>query len=372
MPCTWNPPTARSRTRPGSREGQFDGFVSVGGGSTIDTCKAANLYATYPADFLDYVNKGVGAGKEVPGPLKPHIACPTTCGTGSECTGITVCDMLSLKVKTGIASRRLRPSIALVDPACTDTLPGPVVAASGFDQLSHALEAYTARPFTERPRPEHPLLRPISQGANPWSDIGSLEALRLAGRFLVRAVCDASDREARERILFASTLAGIAFGNAGVHLPHAMAYGVAGQVRDFRMPEYPAEEPLVPHGVSVIVNAPAVFRATVQANPQRHLAAAAALGADTSRARAEEAGELLAQTIIGMMQQTGIPNGISGVGYTLDDVAALAAGTMVQKRLLAQAPIPVDHDVVAGLFRGGMSYWAPALPRCEALMSVQA
>jgi alcohol dehydrogenase class IV len=268
--------------------------------------------------------------------------------------------MLALKVKTGIASRRLRPSVALVDPACTDTLPGPVVAASGFDQLSHALEAFTARPFTERPRPDDPLLRPISQGANPWSDIGSLEALRLAGRYLVRAVRDAADREAREQILFASTLAGIAFGNAGVHLPHAMAYGVAGLVRDFRMPEYPPEEPMVPHGVSVIVNAPTVFRATACSNPARHLAAATALGADTSHAPLDEAGDILAQTIIGMMQQTGIPNGISAVGYSLDDVEALTAGTIVQKRLLAQAPIAVDHNVVARLFRGGMSYWDAA------------
>jgi alcohol dehydrogenase class IV len=238
-----------------------------------------------------------------------------------------------------------------------DTLPSTVVAASGFDQLSHALEAYTARPFTERPRPDNPLLRPISQGANPWSDVGSLAALRLAGQFLVRAVSDASDREAREQILFASTLAGIAFGNAGVHLPHAMAYGVAGQVRDFRMPEYPPEEPLVPHGVSVIVNAPSVFRATAHSSVRRHLDAAAALGADTSHMAPDEAGEVLAQTIIAMMQKTGIPNGISGVGYTLDDVEALTAGTIVQKRLLAQAPIAVDHDVVSGLFRGGMSYW---------------
>ena len=285
-----------------ARDGRFDGFVSVGGGSTIDTCKAANLYATYPADFLTYVNKGVGAGREIPGPLRPHIACPTTSGTGSECTGIAVCDVLSLRVKTGIASRRLRPTLALIDPDCMDTLPGAVVAASGFDQLSHALEAYTARPFTRRSRPADPLARPISQGANPWSDLGSLEALRLAGLFLVRAVRDAADREAREQMLYAATLAGIAFGNAGVHLPHAMAYGVAGQVRDFRMPDYPPDEPLVPHGVSVIVNAPSVFRTTAPADPARHLLAAAALGADTSQAGPDEAGELLAGTIIALMR----------------------------------------------------------------------
>ncbi|HEX8701812.1 MAG TPA: iron-containing alcohol dehydrogenase, partial [Myxococcaceae bacterium] len=125
-------------------EARPDGYVSLGGGSVIDTCKAANLYATHPADFLAYVNAPVGEGRAVPGPLKPHIACPTTSGTGSEVTGITIFDLLSMAAKTGIASPALRPTEALVDPDCTATLPGEVVAASGLDVLSHALESYTA------------------------------------------------------------------------------------------------------------------------------------------------------------------------------------------------------------------------------------
>src|SRR3954465_12883130 len=97
-------------------DGKFDGFISIGGGSVIDTCKAANLYSTYPADFLTYVNAPVGGGQPIPGPLKPHIACPTTCGTGSEATGIAIFDLLALKAKTGIQSRRLKPTTGLVDP----------------------------------------------------------------------------------------------------------------------------------------------------------------------------------------------------------------------------------------------------------------
>ena len=193
-----------------ARDGRFDAYVSVGGGSVIDTCKAAILYATYPAEFLTYVNKPVGAGEPVPGALPPHIACPTTCGTGSETTGIAVCDVLALEAKTGIASRRLRPSLALVDPRCTSTLPASVVAASGFDVLCHALESYTARPHHARACAGQPSSRPMSQGANPWSDLGSLEALRLAGRYLERAVRDASDTEAREQLAWAASLAGIA------------------------------------------------------------------------------------------------------------------------------------------------------------------
>jgi alcohol dehydrogenase class IV len=150
-------------------DGRFDGYVSVGGGSTIDTCKAANLYATYPADFMAYVNPPIGGGAVVPGPLKPHIACPTTSGTGSECTGIAIFDLLEMGAKTGIVSRRLRPSLGIVDPDVLRTLPSVVVASSGFDVLSHALESYTALPYSRRTRPRTGEERPSSQGANPFS-----------------------------------------------------------------------------------------------------------------------------------------------------------------------------------------------------------
>jgi alcohol dehydrogenase class IV len=338
-------------------EGKFDGYVSVGGGSVMDTCKAANLYATYPADFLAYVNAPIGEGRAVPGPLKPHIACPTTCGTGSECTGITIFDLLAMQVKTGIASRRLRPSLALIDPATTYTLPKEVVAASGFDVLSHALESYTARPYTSRARPERVSLRPMSQGANPWSDLGCEGALKLLGQYLVRAVNDASDTEARDNMMYAATLAGIAFGNSGVHVPHGMAYSVAGLVREFRPAGYPQEEAIVPHGMSVIVNAPSVFRFTSSACPERHLHGASCLGAETHGASENDAGEVLAGHLIGLMKQTGIPNGIGGVGYHDGDIGALCEGAFVQQRLLTNSPRPVDRNDLAALYRGAMQYW---------------
>jgi len=339
-------------------EGRFDGYVSVGGGSVIDTCKAANLYATWPTgDFLDYVNAPIGAGKAVPGPLKPHIACPTTCGTGSECTGITIFDLLSHQVKTGIASKRLKPSMALIDPGVTYTLPHNVVACSGFDVLSHALESYTARPYTQRAAPTSPALRPMSQGANPWSDIGCEAALKLLGRYLVRAVHDASDHEARDQLMYAATLAGIAFGNSGVHVPHGMAYSVAGLVRDFKVDGYPQEEPMVPHGMSVIVNAPSVFRFTACACPHRHLAGATWLGAETRDAQADDSGDLLAAHLIGLMKATGIPNGVGGVGYGEADVPGLTQGAWAQQRLLTNAPRAITQADLSQLYRGAMRYW---------------
>lgn len=333
-----------------------DGYVSVGGGSVIDTAKAANLYATHPADFAAYVNAPVGEGRPVPGPLAPHIACPTTSGTGSEVTGIAIFDFLELHAKTGIASPALRPTEALVDPDSTDTLPGEVVACSGLDVLSHALESYTARPFTRRAAPARASARPMSQGANPWSDLGSREALSLLGHYLVRAVTDASDREAREQTMWAATLAGIAFGNAGVHIPHAMAYAVAGQVREFRPSGYPDDKPLVPHGMSVILNAPAAFRITAPADPDRHLAAAGHLGADVADAGIADAGEVLAGHLVGIMESVGMPAGLADVGYTDADVEALAAGAIPQQRLLGNAPVDVDEALLATIFRGALSY----------------
>lgn len=248
-------------------EGKFDGFISVGGGSVIDTCKAANLYSSQPAEFLTYVNAPIGAGVQAEGPLMPHIACPTTSGTGSECTGIAVFDLLEMQAKTGIVSRQLRPTRALVDPLCTHTMPKNVIAASAFDVLSHALESYTARPYSQRPAPDTPSVRPMSQGANPWSDIGCRESLQILGVYIQRAVNDAHDTEAREQLMWAATLAGIAFGNAGCHVPHGMSYSVAGLVKDFQPDGYPSSEPICPHGMSVIVNAPSVFEHTATANP---------------------------------------------------------------------------------------------------------
>jgi alcohol dehydrogenase class IV len=340
-----------------ARDGRFDGFVSVGGGSSIDTAKAANLYSTFPDDFDAYVNAPLGRGLPVPGPLRPHIACPTTSGTGAEVTGIAIFDYLEHHAKTGIASKRIRPTLGVIDPDVTASLPRTVVACSGFDVLSHALESYTARPYTARERPATPAARPASQGANPFSDMACTEAMRILGQFLERAVADPADLEARERMMFAATLAGIGFGNAGVHVPHAMSYAVAGLVPAYRAPEYPARDPIVPHGMAVIVNAPAVFRYTAAANRERHLHAARLLGADAAAADLDEAGDALAGRIEALMRATGMPSGIAGVGFTGSDIASLSRGAAAQRRLLANAPRPVGAGELEALFAGALSYW---------------
>lgn len=340
-----------------AQEGRFDGFVSVGGGSVMDTCKAANLYSSHPADFQTYVNAPVGEGRAVPGALKPHIACPTTSGTGSEATGIAIFDLLALKAKTGIQSRWLKPTTGLIDPDVTHTLPSTIVASTGFDAMSHALESLTAVSYARRARAPRPSLRPPSQGANPWSDAVAHEALRLIGRYFVRAVKDSHDAEARTEMMYAATLAGIAFGNAGCHLPHGMSYAVSGLVREFRTPHYPQEEPFIAHGMSVILNAPSVYRFTAEACPDRHLDGAQLLGADVRGAAPRDAGEILAGTLIDFMRAVDFPSGLSAVGFSNADLGALVEGTLPQQRVIGNAPRQASREDLQRLFGGAMSYW---------------
>jgi hydroxyacid-oxoacid transhydrogenase len=341
-----------------ARASAYDAYVAIGGGSTIDTAKAVNLYATYPpVEFLDYVNPPIGGGLPVPGPLKPLMAIPTTAGTGSETTGVAIFDLKGMHAKTGLANRRLKPTLGYLDPENTRTMPPQVAASAGLDVLSHAVESYTAMPFTDRPRPERPALRPAYQGSNPISDVWSIQALRMVAQFLVRAVDDPSDDEARANMLLAASYAGVGFGNAGVHLPHGMSYPVSGNVKSYRAPGYVTDHPLVPHGVSVILNAPAVFRFTASANPVRHLHVAEALGADVLRARAEDAGKILADRITWYMQRLKMPNGLRAIGYSSADIPALVEGTLPQHRVTKLSPRPADAEELSALFEEAMVAW---------------
>lgn len=336
----------------------FDAIVAIGGGSTIDTAKAVNLYVTYPPeDFLDYVNPPIGKGLPVPGPLKPLFAIPTTAGTGSETTGVSIFDLTKMHAKTGIANRRLKPTLGILDPDNTRTMPPEVAASSGLDILSHAIESFTAMPFTGRPMPDSPKLRPAYQGSNPISDVWSIQALRMVAKYLVRAVADTSDDEARAQMLLAASYAGVGFGNAGVHLPHGMSYPVSGHVKTYRAPGYAADHPLVPHGVSVILNAPAVFRYTAAANPDRHLQAAEALGANVSGVKSEDAGKVLADRITWFMRELKVPNGLKAIGYSSSDIPTLVEGTLPQHRVTKLSPRPASQDDLANLFEDAMVAW---------------
>jgi hydroxyacid-oxoacid transhydrogenase len=340
-----------------ARDGAFDGFVGVGGGSSMDTAKVANLYTTYPADFLAYVNAPIGEGRPVPGPLQPLIAIPTTAGTGSETTGVAIFDLVEMHAKTGIAHRALRPAIGLIDPNNTRTLPKMAVACTGFDIICHALEALTAIPYDSRQAPDDLSMRPAYQGANPISDIWAARAIEMAASNIVRAVEDPSDDQARAEMILAASFAGIGFGNAGVHLVHGMSYPVSGMVRDYRPDGYVSDHPIIPHGMAVTLNGPAVFRFTAPVDPERHLYAARVLGADVSGADPADAGEILATRLADLMRVTGIPNGLKAVGFGPQDVPELVEGTLPQHRVTKLCPRPFDREDLARLFMDAMTCW---------------
>lgn len=340
-----------------AKSGNFDAFVAVGGGSAIDTAKVANLYSTYPADFLKYVNAPIGQGEGVPGPLKPLIAIPTTAGTGSETTGVAIFDLDDRHVKTGIAHRRLKPTLGIVDPDNTKTMPDLVAASTGLDVLCHALESYTAIPFDQRPRPARPALRPAYQGSNPISDLWSEKSMAMVAAYLEREIRLRDDVEARMQMLLASTYAGIGFGNAGVHLCHGMSYPISGLSRNYHPPGYPDDHPLVPHGVSVVMTAPAVFRFTASACPERHLKAAALLGANIEGVELVQAGEVLAQRLIELMQRLELPRGLAALGFTSADIPQLVQGTLPQHRVTKLSPRPADEAQLHAMFEASLENW---------------
>lgn len=342
-----------------------DAFLAVGGGSVIDTAKLMNLYTTFPeADFLDFVNAPLGKGMPIQGKLKPLIAVPTTAGTGSETTGTAIFDLVSKRAKTGIAHRNLKPTLGIVDPLNTRTMPSAVHASSGLDVLCHSLESWTAIPFYERtPRPTNPINRPAYQGANPISDIFSLKALRDTVKYLPRAVKDPDDHEAQSQMLLAATLAGVGFGNAGVHLCHGMSYPISGQNPGYKHPGYQVENPIIPHGVSVAVTAPAVFKFTAASNPERHLAAAECFGVDISNVKKESAGEVLGEALAEFLAKLGDqPRGLKDLGFTREHIDALVEGTIPQARVLMLAPnlemqnIDAEREQLRTLFEESLDY----------------
>jgi hydroxyacid-oxoacid transhydrogenase len=334
-------------------EGAFDGFVGVGGGSSLDTAKVARLVATHPAPVMEYIHPPIGSGRKPPSPLKPFLAIPTTAGTGSEATGIAVLDLPDLKTKAAISHPFLRPDHGIVDPLLTRSLPSDVTAACGLDVVCHAVESFTARPFSSRPAPETPGDRPPFQGSNPISDLWAPRALEYGGLYLRNAVADGDDMEARANMMLAASIAGIGFGSAGTAIPHACAYPIASLKHTFRSQGYPGE-PFVPHGFAVIVTAPAAFRFTYSADPDKHRRAAELLAGEKIPDVDEST---LPKVLTRLMKDVGAPSGLRELGYDESDIDDLVNGALKQQRQLSIAPREAGPDELAGIFRESLENW---------------
>jgi hydroxyacid-oxoacid transhydrogenase len=309
----------------------------------------SNLIATHGGEIMDYVNPPVGEGREPPSPLRPLLALPTTCGSGAEATSVAVLDIPEQKVKTGISHRYLRANQAIVDPELTVSLPGEVVASCGLDVVCHAAESFIAKPYSEREAPDSPGDRPPYQGATPVSDIWSSKALEYGGRHLRDAV--AGDEEARGWMMLAASLAGIGFGAAGVHIPHACAYPIAGLKHEYTAPGYPDDHPFVPHGQSVIVTAPAAFRFTFPAAPERHRRAAELLGGEPLPDADENT---LPSLLLELMRDLDVPTSVETFGYGVEDIDDLVDGAMKQQRLLVIAPREAGPEDLGAILRASL------------------
>ncbi len=354
---------AASFLRDAVARGACNGVVSVGGGSVMDTLKIANLLAVQGGSLLQWTNKPIGEGRSVPlgASLLPHLAVPTTCGTGAEQTGLAIYDLTSIGAKTGVGNAAIKPDRAVIDPTAVFTLPPAVVAASGFDTLSHSIESYTARPFHQRALPLD-RVRPAAQGATPYTDIGCLAALELVGLHLQDAV--RGDRVALEKMVFAATLAGTAINGAGCTAPHALSYSISSLNKKVGWKPaagWPTSGAIVPHGFAVSLTAPACFKLTAPTNPQRHLKAAMLLDPtnkfNTRDATPDQAGEALRLVTVDMMQRNNMPSGLLQIGYSEKDIPNLVKGALPQRRLLDNAPLPLFADELTELYKSSLKHF---------------
>jgi len=323
---------------------KFDSFVSVGGGSSIDSAKVLNLILCHGGKILDYVAPPTGRGKAIPAPLKPHIAVPTTAGTGSETSPACVISLPEKMIKVGISHAYCRPDLAIVDPLLHVGMPPKVTADSGMDALAHAIESYVTRRFDRKPRPKNPLKRPVYGGGTIVTDIFAEKAIELIGKYLRRAVYNGYDVEARSGMALAATLAGIAFTNAGLTAVHAMAYPVGGKFH-------------TSHGETNAVLLPAVMEFLLPTAPEKFARIAELMGQGVESLPLYEAAKKSVEAVIGLMKKINTPNGLRAFGVKKEDLPILAMETLKIRRLLEGNPRPVAKEDLENLFRRALKYW---------------
>lgn len=301
-----------------AREFKPDAIVGLGGGSNLDVAKvvaACLAHGGSPASYFGFDN--------IPGPVTPLVCLPTTAGTGSEVSHAAVLTDTANHIKVSTLSQHLRPALAVVDPALTDGCPRQVTADSGIDALTHAIEAYLATDFADLPADDG---APVAyEGSYPLTDVLAEKAIRLIGQFLARAVNDGSDREARDGMALAATLAGLAFSNAGVALVHGLEYPLGGAVH-------------VTHGAGNGLLLPHVMRFNLPVRTERLAQIANLLGIDVSKTSPEAAAHAACDAVQAMARSIGIPQRIRDLGAKPEQLPEFARKTFAIKRLLGTTP----------------------------------
>jgi alcohol dehydrogenase class IV len=315
-----------------------DFVVGVGGGSSMDVAKTTSVVHAADGDVLDYVAPPTGGGEPVPGPGLPTACLPTTAGTGSETSPVTVISLPAEDLKVGISSRHQRPDVALVDPGLTVSLPPGPTASSGMDALSHAIEAYVTRRYDAKPSPDARADRPDYNGRSVLTDQFARTAIELIGDSLRNAVDNGQDLAARRRMSLASLMAGVAFTNAGLGATHAIAMAT-GAVHH------------TPHGVTIALTLPEVMRFNATSAADRYAEIARLLGEDVSGKSRDDAAEAAATAVENVAADVGIAGGLSSLGIGEGDVAHLAERASRLERLLAGNPRRVTEEDLEGIIR---------------------
>ena len=272
--------------------GGADVIVSLGGGSVMDVAKCANAVLMNGGSILDYED---GAEGQRPiSKLLPHVALPTTAGTGSEATIWAVFIDPSRRFKTAIQSPDLVPDAAILDPELTITMPPHVTAGTGMDALTHAIEAF------------------VSIYANPLTEALCVKAIELVARNLRTAVADGGDLGARTNMLIASYMAGLAFSNSSLGIVHTLAEAMGGYYR-------------IPHGVTNALMLPHVMEFNASATPGRFATIARLMGEDTGGATTDTAAEMSWRAVRRLSEEVGLPQTLRQVGVRKEDLPGMIA-----------------------------------------------
>lgn len=298
-----------------------DVTLAIGGGTVIDLAKIVGVVRCHGGTPRDYYGES-----RVPGPTTPLVAVPTTSGTGSELTPVSVLADPDRELKVGVSSVHIVPDFAIVDPELTYTCPAAVTAHSGIDAFCHAVESYTARPRTHGPRD---LVERVFLGRNPITDHYALRAAERIARSLRRAVRDGADAEARADMSYGSMLAGLAFSHAGNAAPHALQYLVGAATH-------------TPHGLGVGLLLPYALDAARDAIADRLAVLARVCGLDVAGASEAEAADAFLTWLDGLLADIGIPASLADIGVARADLPRFAEAATGITRLIQNHPGPTD------------------------------